>query len=127
MSKRVLVIEDTDDNRRILRDLLASAGYETSEAVDGIEGLAAARREPPGLILLDIQLPGMDGYEVAQRIRAEPALAGVPIIAVTSFALTGDEGRARAVGCDAYVSKPFSPRELLKLVRLLLPQDRPHA
>lgn len=121
MKRRVLVIEDTDDNRRILRDLLASAGYETDEAVDGVEGLAAARNDPPGLILLDIQLPLMDGYEVARRIRAEPALAAVPIIAVTSFALAGDEGRAREAGCDAYVSKPFSPRELLKLVRRLLP------
>lgn len=123
MSERVLIIEDTDDNRRILRDLLASAGYETTEAGDGLEGLDAARSEAPGLILLDIQLPKMDGYEVARRIRTEPALARIPIIAVTSFALTGDEDRARAVGCDAYVSKPFSPRELLAIVRRLLPVE----
>ncbi|MGV8840646.1 MAG: response regulator [Bauldia sp.] len=123
MTRRVLVIEDTEDNRRILRDLLASAGYHTVEAQDGGEGLALARSDPPDLVLLDIQLPVMDGYEVARRMRTEANLAAVPIVAVTSFALAGDEGRARAAGCDAYVSKPFSPRELLALVRRLLPPD----
>ncbi|MCC6735187.1 MAG: response regulator [Bauldia sp.] len=127
MTKRVLVIEDTDDNRRILRDLLASAGYETIEACDGGEGLALARRDPPDLILLDIQLPVLDGFEVARLLRADARLPRVPIVAVTSFALAGDEGRARDAGCDAYVSKPFSPRELLALVRRLLPEAGAHA
>lgn len=121
MTKRILVIEDTEDNRQIVRDLLASAGYELIEAVDGAEGVAAAEREQPDLILMDIQLPGIDGYEATRRIRAIPALATVPIIAVTSYALSGDEAKTRAAGCDGYVAKPFSPRQLLAKVREFLP------
>ena len=79
-----------------------------------------AKAEKPDLILMDIQLPLLDGYEATRRIKAEPALSGVPIIAVTSYALAGDEAKARAAGCDAYVSKPFSPRQLLAKVRELL-------
>ena len=90
-----------------------SAGYELIEAVDGLEGVATAEREQPDLILMDIQLPGIDGYEATRRIRAIPALAQVPIIAVTSYALSGDEAKTRAAGCDGYVAKPFSPRQLL--------------
>jgi len=86
MTKRILVVEDTEDNRQIIRDLMTSAGYELIEAVDGIEGVAAAEREKPDLILMDIQLPGIDGYEATRRIRMLPELAKVPIIAVTSYA-----------------------------------------
>jgi len=121
MTKRILVIEDTEDNRQIVRDLLESAGYELVEALDGLEGVAAAERENPDLILMDIQLPGIDGYEATRRIRAIPALAKVPIIAVTSYALSGDEAKTRAAGCDGYVAKPFSPRQLLAKVREFLP------
>ena len=121
--KRILVIEDTEDNRLILGDLLASAGYELIEAVDGLAGVAAAEREMPDLILMDIQLPGIDGYEATRRIRAIPALATVPIIAVTSYALSGDEAKTRAAGCNAYVAKPYSPRQLLAKIREFLPQD----
>ena len=121
--KRILVIEDTEDNRQIVGDLLASAGYESIEAVDGLQGVAAAEREQPDLILMDIQLPGIDGYEATRRIRAIPALARVPIIAVTSYALSGDEAKTRAAGCDGYVAKPFSPRQLLAKIREFLPQD----
>ncbi|HEX2151502.1 MAG TPA: response regulator [Stellaceae bacterium] len=121
MTKRILVIEDTEDNRQIVRDLLESAGYELIEALDGIEGVAAAEREHPDLILMDIQLPGIDGYEATRRIRAVPALATVPIIAVTSYALSGDEAKTRAAGCDGYVAKPFSPRQLLAKIREFLP------
>ncbi len=121
MAKRILVIEDTEDNRLILGDLLASAGYELIEAVDGLEGVATAEREMPDLILMDIQLPGIDGYEATRRIRAIPALATVPIIAVTSYALSGDEAKTRAAGCDGYVAKPYSPRQLLAKVREFLP------
>ena len=121
MTKRILVVEDTEDNRQIIRDLLTSAGYELIEAVDGIEGVAAAEREKPDLILMDIQLPGIDGYEATRRIRAVPTLTKVPIIAVTSYALSGDEAKTRAAGCDGYVAKPFSPRELLAKVREFLP------
>ena len=121
MTKRILVIEDTEDNRQIVRDLLESAGYELVEALDGLEGVAAAERENPDLILMDIQLPGIDGYEATRRIRAIPALAKVPIIAVTSYALSGDEAKTRAAGCDGYVAKPFSPRQLLAKIREFLP------
>ena len=120
--KRILVVEDTEDNRLILGDLLSNAGYALIEAVDGLEGVAAAEREKPDLILMDIQLPGIDGYEATRRIRAIPALAGVPIIAVTSYALSGDEAKTREAGCDGYVAKPYSPRQLLATVRQFLPE-----
>jgi two-component system cell cycle response regulator DivK len=122
VTTRVLAIEDHEDNRRILRDLLASVGYELIEAATGEEGIALAGSQVPDLILMDIQLPGLDGYETTRRIRANPALRGVPIIAVTSYALSGDDVKALAAGCDAYVTKPFSPRELLAKIRELLPK-----
>jgi two-component system cell cycle response regulator DivK len=114
---RILIVEDQEDNRRILRDLLTAAGYELLEATAGDEGVAVAAREAPDLILMDIQLPGLDGYEATRRIRANPALVKTPIIAVTSYALSGDEVKARAAGCDDYVTKPYSPRALLAKVR----------
>ena len=121
MSKRILVIEDHEDNRRILRDLLTSAGYEPIEAVTGEEGVALAETHHPDLILMDIQLPGLDGYEATRRIKANPTLRHIPVIAVTSYALSGDEAKAKEVGCDGYVAKPFSPRALLAKVREYLP------
>ena len=121
MSKRILVIEDHEDNRRILRDLLTSAGYESIEAVTGEEGVVLAETHRPNLILMDIQLPGVDGYEATRRIKANPALRHIPVIAVTSYALSGDDVKAREAGCDAYVTKPFSPRALLAKVREFLP------
>ena len=121
MSERILVIEDHEDNRRILRDLLTSAGYEPLEAVTGEEGVALAETHRPDLILMDIQLPGLDGYEATRRIKANPALRHIPVIAVTSYALSGDDVKAREAGCDAYVTKPFSPRALLAKVREYLP------
>ena len=122
MTKRILVIEDTEDNRQIVRDLLTSAGYDLIEAVDGEAGVEMAAKEKPDLILMDIQLPILDGYEATRRIKADAALASVPIIAVTSYALAGDEAKTRAAGCDAYIAKPFSPRQLLAKVRELLPE-----
>ena len=117
MSKRILVIEDQEDNRQILRDLLTSADFEVIEAVDGEAGLAAAAAHRPDLILMDIQLPILDGYEATRRIKANPSLRAIPIIVITSYALSGDDDKARAAGCDAYFSKPFSPRQLLAKVR----------
>ena len=117
MSKCILVVEDQEDNRQILRDLLGNAGYELTEAENGEEAIAAVARRRPDLILMDIQLPVMDGYEATRRIRTNPDLNSVPIIAVTSYALAGDESKALAAGCDGYVSKPYSPRELLAKVR----------
>jgi two-component system cell cycle response regulator DivK len=121
MSKRILVVEDQEDNRRIIRDLLTAGGYELIEATTGDEGVAAARRERPDLILMDIQLPGIDGYEATRRIKADPALEHIPIIAVTSYALSGDDQKAFAAGCDGYVTKPFSPKVLLAKIREYLP------
>ena len=123
MGQRILVVEDTEDNRQIIRDLLSSVGYELIEAADGAEGVAMAQSHHPDLILMDIQLPGMDGYEATRQIRATPELAKVPIIAVTSYALSGDEAKTRAAGCDGYVAKPFSPRQLLAKIREFLPQQ----
>ena len=117
MSAKILVVEDQEDNRRILRDLLASAGFTIVEAVNGLEGVAMAERECPDLILMDIQLPGLDGYEATRRIKARPELCHIPVIAVTSYALSGDEVKAYQAGCDGYVTKPFSPRQLLAKVR----------
>ena len=117
MSKRILIIEDQEDNRRIMRDLLSASGYESIEATTGEEGLALAEREKPDLILMDIQLPGMDGYEVTRRIKVNTTLSHIPIIAVTSYALSGDDQKAFAAGCDGYVTKPVSPKRLLAKIK----------
>ncbi len=121
MTKCILVVEDQEDNRRILRDLLTNAGYDMIEAEDGQQALAAVVKRRPDLILMDIQLPILDGYEATRRIKAMPELKSIPIIVVTSYALSGDEGKARAAGCDAYVTKPYSPRALLAKIREYLP------
>jgi len=121
VTKRILIVEDQEDNRAIMRDLLNTAGYNLIEAVDGEEGVRLAQSERPDLILMDIQLPILDGYEATRRIRALAELKSIPIIAVTSYALSGDEAKALAAGCDSYVAKPFSPRELLAKVREFLP------
>ena len=121
MSTRILVVEDDPTNRRILRDLLTSAGYELTEAVTGEDGVALAETCRPDLILTDIQLPGFDGYEATRRIKENPARRRIPIIAVTSYALNGDEEKALEAGCEAYVSKPFSPRQVLAKIRECLP------
>ena len=121
MTKRILVVEDHEDNRQILRDLLGAAGFEMIEAHDCGAALATATASMPDLILMDIQLPVIDGYEATRRIKADPALKAIPIIAVTSYALSGDEEKARAAGCDAYVAKPYSQRQLLAKIREYLP------
>jgi two-component system, cell cycle response regulator DivK len=121
MTKRILVVEDHEDNRRIIRDLLRATGFEMVEAHDGEAGVERASAERFDLILMDIQLPGIDGYEVARRVRAGSINTATPIIAVTSYALMGDEAKARAAGCTDYVSKPFRPRELLAKIRQYLP------
>src|SRR5262249_52065073 len=124
MSKRILVIEDQVDNRQILRDLLTSADFEVIEAEDGEAGLAAAAHRPD-LILMDVQLPGIDGYEATRKIKADAALSAIPVIAVTSYGLAGDDEKARSAGCDAFISKPYSPRQLLAKVREYLAQPTP--
>ena len=117
MSRRILVVDDHEDNRRILRDLLGSAGFQVLEASTGEDAVARAETAVPDLILMDIQLPGIDGYEATRRIKANAALRHIPLIVVTSYALSGDDAKAMAAGADAYVAKPFSPRALLAKVR----------
>src|ERR1700746_2952130 len=111
MSKRILVVEDQPDGRQIIRDMLASTDYEVTEAENGEEALAAIAKQRPDLILMDVQLPIMDGYTATRRIRADPALRSITIIAVTSYALDGEQKTARAGGCGGYVPTAFSPRE----------------
>jgi two-component system cell cycle response regulator DivK len=116
MSKKILLVEDTEDNRQLIRDLMTSAGYELLEAENGKMGVDMAMRHRPDLILMDIQLPVLDGYEATRRIKSDPDLCRIPIIAVTSYALSGDDVRAREAGCEGYVTKPFSPRQLLSMI-----------
>jgi two-component system cell cycle response regulator DivK len=122
VSQCVLIVEDQADNRAILRDLLTNAGYELIEATNGEDGIALAESKRPDLILMDVQLPLVDGYEATRRIKSNAALKSIPIIAVTSYALSGDEAKAQEAGCDAYVAKPFSPRQLLAKIREHLPE-----
>jgi two-component system cell cycle response regulator DivK len=123
MTRRILVVEDQEDNRRIIRDLLTSAGYEMIEALDGEAGVRLAESERPDLILMDIQLPVLDGHEATRRIKQNPELSHIPIIVVTSYALSGDDQKAMAAGSDGYVAKPFSPRQLLAMIRKFFPED----
>jgi two-component system, cell cycle response regulator DivK len=120
VNKRILVVEDQPDNRQIIRDMLADTGYEIAEAENGEEALAAITKQRPDLILMDIQLPIMDGYAATRRIKTDPALKSIPVIAVTSYALSGEEKKAREAGCDDYVPKPYSPRQLLAKIRQYL-------
>jgi len=122
MSKRILVVENQEDNRQIIRDMLADTDYEINEAENGEEALAAVAKQRPDLILTAVQLPVMDGYEVTRQIKADPTLRSIPIIAVTSHALNGEEQTARAAGCDDYVPEPYSPRHLLAKIRQHLSQ-----
>jgi len=122
MSKRILVVEDQPDSRQIIRDMVAGTDYEITEAQNGEEALAAIAKQRPDLILMDIQLPIMDGYTATRLIKTDPALRSIPIIAVTSYALAVEEKKARAAGCDDYVTKPFSPRQLLAKIRQHMPQ-----
>jgi two-component system, cell cycle response regulator DivK len=119
-NKRVLVVDDQEDLRGVLRDLLAGSGYVVLESADGQAAVAMARAEHPDVILMDIQMPVLDGYEATRQIKADPTVAKTPIIAVSSFAMKGDEEKARAAGCDHYVTKPYSPLQLLRTIRRVL-------
>ena len=117
MTKRILVVEDQEDLRGVLRDLFTRSGYIVIEATDGATGVASAKADRPDIILMDIQMPVIDGYEATRRIKADPALRQIPVVAVSSFAMKGDEEKARAAGCDHYVTKPYSPIQLLRMIR----------
>lgn len=110
MNKRILLIEDNAQNRYLVSFLLQARGWEMEQAEDGPTGVARAREVNPALILLDIQLPGMDGYAVARALRADPRLAHTPIVAVTSYAMPGDRERSLAAGCNGYIEKPIDPQ-----------------
>jgi len=114
---KILIVEDNEMNRDMLSRRLIRRGYDVVMAIDGEQGINAAKSECPDLILMDIQLPIMDGYTATSRIKSDPKLRSIPIIAVTSYALSGEDRKARAAGCDDCVPKPFSPRHLLPKIR----------
>jgi two-component system cell cycle response regulator DivK len=124
MSDRtVLHIEDNEYNRKIVRQLLSRTSYRLLEAVDGEEGVSVAKRELPDLILMDVQLPKLSGLDATRLLRADPRTANIPLVVVTSFALSGDDRRAIDAGASAYLAKPYSPRDLMELIHRFLPEN----
>lgn len=118
--KLILHVEDNQYNRKIIRDLLTKNSYEIMEAHNGETALDVLAHRRPDLILMDVQLPKLSGLEATRRIRADPLLAEIPVIAITSFALSGDDRSALEAGCNAYLAKPFRPRDLLEMIRRFL-------
>jgi two-component system, cell cycle response regulator DivK len=117
MSERVLVIEDNEQNMYLVTFILEANGYQVAQARNGKDGIEIAKQNPPDLILLDIQLPVMDGYSVARNLRMVPSLSQVPIIAVTSYAMPGDREHALEAGCTGYIEKPINPETFISEIR----------
>lgn len=126
MSSTILLIEDNEQNRYLATFLLEKSGYAVEHAYDGPSGISLAKLHLPDIILLDIQLPGMDGYEVARTLRQEASLLTTPIIAVTSYAMTGDRERALAAGCSGYIEKPIDPASFVDTIEQMSAVRPPH-
>ncbi len=120
MKKKILVIEDNEQNRYLVNFILEKNGYQVVIARDGLEGINKAKKEKPDLILADIRLPKLDGYELTRRIKADKSLADIPIIALTAYAMKEDKEKALRAGCNAYISKPIIPEEFIKVVNSYL-------
>ncbi|HNW45036.1 MAG TPA: response regulator [Elusimicrobiales bacterium] len=127
MNAKILYIEDNPQNFYLVKYILTAKGHEVSWAHDGREGLAAAARARPDLVLLDIQLPVMDGYAVARSFRADPGLATIPLVALTSYAMAGDRQKALESGCDGYIEKPLNPKTFAAQIGQYLPGNTPEA
>jgi two-component system cell cycle response regulator DivK len=123
MSKTILYVEDNEFNLKIVRQLLSRTSYRLIEAMDGEAGVATAQNELPDLILMDVQLPKLSGLDATRQLRADSKTAAIPIVVITSFALSGDAEKAKAAGASAYLAKPYSPRELLQMIRNLVPEN----
>ncbi|MBK6843730.1 MAG: response regulator [Gemmatimonadetes bacterium] len=122
--RTVLIVEDNEDNRIVYSTILRHHGFRVSEALDGEEGIAKARRELPDIILMDISIPLIDGWEVTQTLKRDAATSHIPVIALTAHAMPGDRERAMEVGCDGYLAKPCEPRAVLAEVNRLINQVR---
>jgi|AmaraimetFIIA100_FD_contig_123_32924_length_828_multi_9_in_1_out_0_2 two-component system cell cycle response regulator DivK len=120
MSKTVMIVEDNELNMKLFNDLLEAHGYRTVATRNGIEALDLARKHRPDLILMDIQLPEVSGLEVTKWLKEDPELKGIPVVAVTAFAMKGDEERIREGGCEAYLSKPISVAKFIETIRRFL-------
>ena len=120
-ARKILYIEDNEFNRKIVRQLVSHTPYQLVEAVDGESGVTVAQQELPDLILMDVQLPKMSGLDATRALKGDPRTRHIPIIVITSFALSGDREKAAEAGADSYLAKPYSPRELMALVRQYLP------
>ena len=120
MAKTVMIVEDNELNMKLFRDLLVAHGYETVQTRSGLSAVELARQHRPDLILMDIQLPEISGLDVTKQLKADPELHQIPVVAVTAFAMKGDEERIRQGGCEAYISKPISVTRFMEVVRSFL-------
>lgn len=120
MAKKILIVEDNDLNLKLFRDLLGANGYETIETREGLEAISLTRNMMPDLILMDIQLPEISGLDITKKIKADPSICDIPIVAVTAFAMKDDEDKIMQAGCEAYLSKPIAIDQFLSTIRRLL-------